>query len=296
MFAVPDGLTFRQDYFGDPPAWVALVGLLHDTFGIDVGILDRLGGPDPTSMPFAYFDDDGTCVANFTTFSVPVMLDGRRIRAVGFQSGAVRPEWRGRGLYRDLMTRAFDWCDKQGFDMGLPLTDKPALYEPYGFGILPQHRFTGAPPVVKTIGASSRRLSLDNAGDVDLAIRLLRERTPVSQVFSVAAQTEMFLLNTTFDPDIRLDHIEALEAIVAWKYDGSAFQLLDIVAPEIPPLATLLKALAIAPDRVDVFFSLDALDWQGAPEPVVSGTHLMARGAMAGGVNRPFMLSPMAEF
>ena len=50
-------LTFRQDYFGDPAAFAGLVALLHETFGIDVSLQDRFGGPDPTSMPFAYFDE-----------------------------------------------------------------------------------------------------------------------------------------------------------------------------------------------------------------------------------------------
>lgn len=120
-------LTFRQDYFGDPAAFAGLVALLHETFGIDVSLQDRFGGPDPTSMPFAYFDESGICVANLSAFSMPMMVDGRLVKAAGFQSGAVRPQWRGQGLYRDLMRRAFSWCDAQGFELGLLLTDKPAL-------------------------------------------------------------------------------------------------------------------------------------------------------------------------
>ena len=77
------GLTFRQDYFGDPAAWAALVSLLENTFGIDVSIQDRFGGPDPTSMPFGYFDENGVCAANFSVFSMPMMIDGRLVKAPG---------------------------------------------------------------------------------------------------------------------------------------------------------------------------------------------------------------------
>ena len=138
-----NGLTFRQDYFADPAAWAGLVALLDDTFGIDVGIQDRFGGPDPSSMPFAYFDEGGVCAANFTAFSMPMMIAGRPVKAAGFQSVAVRPQWRGRGLYRDLMNRAFNSCDAQGFELGFLLTDKPSMYEPYGFKVLPQQRSLG---------------------------------------------------------------------------------------------------------------------------------------------------------
>jgi len=291
-----NGLTFRQNYFGDPAAWAGLVALLQDTFGIDVGIQDRFGGPDPTSMPFGYFDEAGACVANFSAFSMPLMIDGRLVKAAGFQSGAVWPEWRGRGLYRDLMNRAFGWCDAQGFELGLLLTDKPALYEPYGFTVLPQHQFSGPPPVNAGPAGSSRALLLDNPDDLALVMRVLRERTPVSAVFSVAAQAEMFLLNSHFDPDIRLAYLDQFEAIVAWKSSETSLQLLDIAGKTVPPLSAVLAALDQRPGRIEVCFPPDQLGWQGTPEPFVSYTSLMVRGDAADRLTGPVMLSPMAEF
>lgn len=291
------GLTFRQDYFGDPSAWAALVGLLQDTFGIDVSIQDRFGGPDPSSMPFAYFDENGACAANFTAFFMPMMIAGHPVKAAGFQSGAVRPGWRGRGLYRDLMTRAFGWCDQQGFELGLLLTDKPAMYEPYGFKVLPQDKFAGAPPLPEArLADETRDLSLENAGDIEFLRRILRARTPVSSVFAVAGQAEMFLLNSVFDADIRLTYLEPLGAVVAWKQEEGSFQLLDIAGQSIPPLADILGALGQQPDRVEVCFPPDKLGWQGKPEPYISDISLMVRGAAADQLSGPLILSPMAEF
>ncbi|OBZ96921.1 acetyltransferase [Pararhizobium polonicum] len=290
------GLTLRQDYFGDPAAWAGLVALLQDTFGIDVGIQDRFGGPDPTSMPFGYFDGSGACVANFSAFSMPLMIEGRRVKAAGFQSGAVRPEWRGRGLYRDLMRRAFGWCDTQGFELALLLTDKPALYQPYGFKVLPQYQFSGPPPAHAGLAGSSRALLLDDPDDLALVMRVLRERTAVSSAFSVAAQAEMFLLNSHFDPDIRLAHLEQSGAIIAWRSGEAAFQLLDVAGRTIPPLSVILAALDQRPGRIEVCFPPDRLGWQGTPEPFVSYTSLMVRGDAADRLTGPVMLSPMAEF
>ncbi|MBB2673956.1 UNVERIFIED_ORG: GNAT superfamily N-acetyltransferase [Rhizobium esperanzae] len=107
------GLNFRQEYFGDPAGWAALVRLLQDIFGIDIGPLQQLGGPDPTSMPFGWFDADGELAANLSAFALPFVLNGRIVHAAGLQSGAVRPQWRGRGLYRDLTVKALDWCERQ---------------------------------------------------------------------------------------------------------------------------------------------------------------------------------------
>jgi len=291
------GLTFRQDYFDDPAAWAALAALLKDTFGIDVSIQDRLGGPDPTCMPFGYFNADGVCAANFSAFSMPMIIDGRPVRAAGFQSGAVRPQWRGKGLYRDLMNRAFGWCDEQGFELGILLTDKPALYEPYGFRVLPQHRFVGsAPPVATKPAGRARALSLDNATDIALIRHALQGRTPVSPVFAVAAQAEMFLLNSAFDAGIRLSLMEDWEAVVAWTSEGTMFELLDIAGKSIPPLSAILSALDQQPSHVEVCFPPGKLGWQATPEPSPFDISLMVRGDGATPLSGPVMLSPMAEF
>jgi GNAT superfamily N-acetyltransferase len=59
---------------------------------------------------------------------MPLVVNGRVVRAAGYQSGAVRPDYRGQGLYRTLMKRAFDWAERGGFEAGILLTDKPGLY------------------------------------------------------------------------------------------------------------------------------------------------------------------------
>ena len=74
------GLELRTGYFCDRPSFLALAGLLQDIFDIDIALLDRFGGPDLTATPFGYFDSDGRCVANFSAFSMPLVVDGNERR------------------------------------------------------------------------------------------------------------------------------------------------------------------------------------------------------------------------
>ena len=289
------GLTLRQDYFGDPLAWKGLVDLLQDTFSIDVGLQDQFGGPDPSSMPFGYFDGDGRCVANFSAFSMPMMINGRPIKAAGYQSGAVRPEWRERGLYRDLMQRAFERTKAEGFELDLLLTDKPALYERYGFRSLLQHVFVARMPKVTKSDAIARQLSLEAPDDLHLIKTLLQNRQPVSARFAVIRQTEMFLLNACFNPAIRLTMLGD-EAVIAWTFAGGTFWLLDVAGTAIPSLSTILSALDLEPDRVEICVSPDRLDCEVSLEPYEGHTMLMARGKAADDIAGPIILSPMAEF
>ncbi|WP_064693516.1 GNAT family N-acetyltransferase [Rhizobium aegyptiacum] len=291
------GLTFRQDYFDDPTGWAALVRLLKDIFGIDIGPLQQLGGPDPSSMPFGWFDATGELAANISAFALPFVINGRIVHAAGLQSGAVRPQWRGRGLYRDLTVKALDWCEQQGFEAVILYTDKPSLYEPYGFRSIALHRYEGAAPAPSTSAAAALPLSAANADDLALLQALLKARSPVSTTLSVTANAAMFLINMQLDPNIRVSFLGDERAAIAWKMDAAGrFSLVDVVATEIPSLAAILGGLDIASAHIEVLFRPDKLGWAGDPLPLQSGTTLMLRGLGDMTPHFPAMLSPMADF
>lgn len=289
-------LALRSGYFGDRRDFLALAGLLQDTFGIDIALLDRFGGPDLSAMPFGMFDNDGRCVANFSAFSMPLVVDGRVVNVAGYQSGAVRPDFRGRGLYRDLMERAFAWSDEQGFAAGILMTDKPELYHRYGFESVPQHCFQGALPVSQTAG-NARSLSLDDPADLVLVTRLLEARADVSERFAARGQGKTFLLNACFDPDIRLSHVAGPDAVVAWRPEDDTLAILDIVAVRMPELAEITGAIGTSASHVEVFFPTDRLGWQGDAVPHRGSCDLMIRARTASPIPAgPFMLAPMADF
>ncbi|HEV7246434.1 MAG TPA: GNAT family N-acetyltransferase [Shinella sp.] len=290
------GLVFRSDYLGDTNAWQALADLLGDTFGIDITTLDRLGGPDPTSVAFAWFDANGTCIANISAFSLPLVINGTFVRAAGLQSGAVRPSHRGQGLFRDVMEAALDHCDAEGFEAVALLTDKPDLYTRHGFRTLAQHRFSGVAPTGGRAEAV-RRLAIGNEADMALLSRLLDGRRPVSDRFAPLRQREMFLFNASLMPDLRLDLMEEHDAVIAWRAgeDGS-LDLLDIVGARLPRLADIVASLPVSPFRVTVHFAPDHLEWDGEAFPDGGDMALMLRSTRDLRPERPFALSPMAEF
>lgn len=290
-----DGLELRTDYLSHRASFLALAGLLKDTFDIDIVELDRFGGPDPTSMASGYFDAAGHCVANFSAFSMPLVVDGKPVRAVGYQSGAVRPEYRGRGLYRDLMERAFSRAEAEGFEAGILLTDKPDLYRPYGFEVAPQHCFRGAVPALRG-KPNARSLSLDIVEDLALVTAILEARRDVSRRFAACRQTRTFLLNACFDPDIRLSYLAGLDAVVAWKAEDDTFRLLDVAAAEMPDLDAILSGLGVETGSVEVLFPTDLLGWSGTAVAYQGSCALMIRPTADPIPSQPFMLAPMMDF
>ena len=289
------GLVFRQDYYDEPDGWAAMKSLLVDIFDVDLSPLDALGGHDRTSMPSAYFDPSGVCVANLSAFSMPLIINGRRVEAAGWQSGAVRPAYRGRGLYSDLMSATLERCEQQRFEAMVLYTDKPELYEPLGFRIVPQYSFRGPTPRSTAPVLYSREL--DVGTDSDLIRQLLRRRRPVSDRLAVVDQAQLFLLNAILDEGVRLSLIEERGAVIAWRMtDDGVFELLDVVAAEIPALADIVSALGVTAASIESFIPPDLLLWQ--PEAVVEPGPLvfMMRGADDLMPSEPSCLSPMASF
>lgn len=290
-------LIFRQDYFDDPAGWQAISDLLHEVFGVDISPLNGLGGHDRSNMPSAWFDTAGRCVANFSAFSMPLMIDGRRVEAAGWQSGAVRPQYRGRGLFRELIRITLQRCEEAGYEAIVLYTDKPGLYLPYGFVTVPQFSFSGPAPTPSGTAAAARRLDIREPADLAVVRAALANRAPVSNRFAVADQSLMFLLNAYLVGDVSLSFMDDLSAAVAWRTgkDGQ-FELLDIAAPAIPPLAGILAALEQAPARAIVHFPPDRLGWQATPVKDEGDLVLMMRCAPNLIPAAPFCLSPMAEF
>src|ERR1700730_17595341 len=103
-------LTY-QDRGDRPEDWIALHDLLRDMFGLDLSPLKTFDLFDPSYRPFSYLDETQCCVANAAAVSLPLVIRGQPVDAMGIQSVATRPEWRRRGLSRELIGRALAWCD-----------------------------------------------------------------------------------------------------------------------------------------------------------------------------------------
>jgi GNAT superfamily N-acetyltransferase len=295
------GLSYHEHY-RDRPKRAVLADLIRDVFTLDLDGFPAfggweqpaIGGWDPSYTPFSYFDRDGLCAANASVTGLPMLLGGRHLDALGLQTVAVRPPWRGHGLCRDLVERALQWCAERS-ELVLLTTAIPALYERFGFRVLAQHRFAGPAPSPRG-GGGRRRLDRSDAGDIRLLCRLLAGRAAVSERFAMLGLGTMFMLNWARTPAFILHHLPEWDAVVATADgEGGALRLHDVVGREIPPLATILGALGAAPVRVEVCFPTDRLGWTGTAEPVRSKDVLMALGPFLG-PDEPFTLPPTLDF
>lgn len=281
-------LDFRSDYAQTDEGLSELKRLIFDVFGIDVSPLDRMGH-DPSIVAFGWWLGD-ELVANVSLYERRLRLAGEEVPALGIQSVAVRPEFRGRGLFRDLMGRALRFADAR-VGLVILVTGTPDLYRPFGFRQLTETIFS-AGCVPQPAQPRYRPLSLDQATDVTFLKNIFSHRAPTSLVASACDHPALFMLKAFETPEIELLHLPDLDAVVAVRgRNEQAMTLLDIVAPSIPSLQDIVSALGYAGGRINVHLTPDRLSWVHDEQQPLDNGH-MVRGAFAPD-GQPFMLSDM---
>jgi GNAT superfamily N-acetyltransferase len=83
---------------------------------------------------------EGRIVSHVGVLDLPVRLGGRDMHVAGVHAVCTHPSHRRRGHFRAAMEEALAFIDARWSTAKLH-TDKPWLYEPFGFRVVPQHRF-----------------------------------------------------------------------------------------------------------------------------------------------------------
>ena len=254
---------------------------------------DALGAPwEAASTPFVYVQDD-LVVAHVGVLEIPLVVMGQTVTAAGIHAVCTRPELRRRGYYRQVMEDVLEYCSDRYHTLVLT-TERPELYEPFGFRVLQEHIFT-------TSWASAGRadgfrlLDTRAPGDVRLLHRLLATREPVSNIVGVVREGAIFCFNEGSRP---LHYADDLDLMVCMETNGTRLRLIDIVAPRMHPLSSVLERMRLPMQEVEICFSPDRLDVsaQAVPHVLDQGgpSLLMARGPFAA-EDHAFMLPRSAR-
>lgn len=267
----------------DAPAYEAF---LREVFSF---VPPRSERADPRWEPWAYFNGSGCCIAALEAATLDVVLDGTDVAFAALRLVGVAETHRGRGLFRDLATRALAWCDAHG--PTLLYTETHALYAPFDFVPLAQHAFVGLPPA-PAAGVRAAE-AIDAARARALIGRIGPRCTPVSWHCAIRGATD--LLRATLDEgDLALGYAEDLDALLVHERDDDEVTLVDVIAADMPSMPEIVAALQIDGGRLRVMFAPDRLAWEGMPERDETG--LMIRGALPAAMRRPFMLPPTTSF
>jgi GNAT superfamily N-acetyltransferase len=241
---------------------------------------------EATSTPFVH-ERAGRILSHVGVLETRVHCLGEERRVGGVHAVCTLASERRRGLYRVLMEEVLAHCDERYETIEL-CTEHPEYYEPFGFRVIPEHRFVLRCDRARGHGAF-RPLDLAAPADLDLLDRLLDEREPVSHVLGVREKNVFKFNASAFGPP-GLQYCQDLDLLAVMRREGRRLELNDLVARRMPTLADLLDALALPLEKITFHFRPDRLGIEATPEPTrYGGDVFMVRGRF------PFGPEPVPE-
>ncbi|WP_179123143.1 GNAT family N-acetyltransferase [Ferroacidibacillus organovorans] len=275
-------MELRQDYCADKSMREKLYPLFENVFGITEDLLRKFheqGFWDDTYCPYTYFDD-GFAIANVSRFDLPLLIEGKPVSAAGIQSVMTHPDYRRQGLMKNLLEIMLQDIDLNT-QVSLLFTEKPELYIPFGFRILPETCFiTRYEHSGQCIEECFKKLSPFMLNNTELIHELFQIRIPQSEQFSPLRNTSSFFLNL-YDLQVqeRLYYAIDLRAILVFAVKADTLELYDLISPNELALSDLCARIPSSFSRIIVYFNPDRFtdfDWTPFAYPSVS--HLMIRG------------------
>ena len=222
---------------------------------------------DDCSTPFVC-EKKGQIVSHVGLLEMPYLINGQRHQLGGVHGVCTLASERRRGHFRAIMEELLEYCEGRYDTLELG-TENPEYYEPFGFRVIPEHRFI-ARLASPGGGDGFRPFDAASQSDLERLDRLLGERAAVSHRVGVVDERDVF----KFSQGTRgLHYSKALDCFAVFEFEGARWVLSDVVARELPSLEALLSQLARPVEEVEFHFSPDRFDttatttWCAGPLP-----------------------------
>ena len=214
----------------------------------------QLGGWNEDYVSFALADGKDI-VANASLQRMNIVLRGESI--TGWQLGAVGvvPQWRGRGLQRQIMPRLLSTVAES--DIAFLFANDTVLdfYPLFGFKRVIESVFA-AEHSVSPSSEPLRALSIDRAEDLALLARVATTAAPTSSEFAARNYPGVLLWYWANFYDGCYYYCEADDAIIVAEHDGATLRICDVLARARFDLRSYLPRIAKnAAQRIEFGFT-----------------------------------------
>jgi GNAT superfamily N-acetyltransferase len=271
-------LQLKTQYWDDPSALAAFKTFILKIHGLNFTDWDSGGFWDHSYTPFSFFDGDKV-VASVCVYLLDAVVNGEDTCLAQVSGVGTLPEWRRRGLNRQLTDVALDWA--RGKHDGVFLfanTEAVPFYNKCGFSSIDEFVETiDVTPVPKCGG--SVRLDPGNDQELNRIYEYATQRAPVSDQFSVL-NAKLLMFHVLYILRDCIYEISNLDCLVFCRRANGTLSIYDIVGERIPRLEELYPYVAAASDRVIEFhFNTDKLGLEKVGTRPLIGNNPFIKGA-----------------
>ncbi|WP_426980927.1 GNAT family N-acetyltransferase [Bacillus pseudomycoides] len=274
-------LILFENFFVEESKKEPLFQLFEEVFRIPVQTLQNFeanGFWDTTYKPFSYLQE-GQVIANVSMFSLPMFVNGERIYAAGIQSVMTHPEYRRKGLMKQLLCKVLQEIDTK-YECAILFTEKPELYEPFGFRVVQEYLMTLSYENIPPRSSSLRKLNFYDEKDMELIKEIIENAQQLSMEFSTLNYRSSFYFNM-YDAkwNEKLYYSKKLDALIVFEVKNQVLKLFGIFAQIFPILDDICAEISEPFTEIEFYFYPDELGLEEvACKEFQSETYLMIRG------------------
>jgi GNAT superfamily N-acetyltransferase len=270
-------LALRTAYWDDPKARGAFKEFMLKIHGLDLSEWESAGYWDDAYTPFSFFNGD-TVVASVCIYLLNAIIDGEAKRLAQISGVGTLPEWRRKGLNRQLTDVGLDWAHGQHDGVFLFAdTDAIPFYQKCGFRPIDEYvQLVDAPPVPNRGGAVE--LDPRKKHELDRIYEYAQRRAPISHTFSVL-NDKLLMFHAMYPLRNHVFEIPDLSCLVFHERSSGRLSIFDIVGERVPRFRDLYPYIADENDRVIEFhFCTDKLGLDETRSRPLLGNHPFVRG------------------
>ncbi|WBW97802.1 GNAT family N-acetyltransferase [Oceanirhabdus sp. W0125-5] len=228
--------TFIKDYKKNDELRKSFSKLATETFGIDFEPWYKRGFWEENYVCYSLVCDNEV-VANASVNYLDVVVGQDTIKAVQIGTVMTHDSLRRKGLARKLMEKILD-DHKEKYELIYLFGDKDALgfYSKFGFDNIKETEFSMKLDEEKFKVSENknkhnmRKLNMDDKDDLNIIMRLTKDRKPVSKVFSVVNDKYLLLFYFLYVYREHIYYFEEEDIIVVYTANEDTLQLVDIIS------------------------------------------------------------------
>ncbi|MFC2123629.1 GNAT family N-acetyltransferase [Bacteroidota bacterium] len=224
-------LEFRTGYWHEPNLKKAFMKFINDIFELDFGLWDYHGFWDDDFRPFTFFKD-GKVISSVCLYSLRCIINGEKKRVAQLSSVGTLPEYRNKGLNKELSAIAIDW-DRDTHEMIFLYTSEMAhgYYQKCGFTKYPEYtEVKKVPPVKKSPRVNLQKIGVERLGWI---YERVTKRDPVSNKFSSLSE-KLMMFHIIYKLHDKLYLLEDLGVILVMEIVDQSLVVYDIIGSSIP--------------------------------------------------------------
>ena len=247
--------------------------LANKTFGLNFEQWDALGYWDESYCPYA-FEENGEIVANVSTSSGTIILNGTHYQAVQIGTVMTNPAYQGKGLSRKLMENVL--LDVAPEDIVYLFANSTVLdfYPKFGFETRQQATFSLATADLTLKPTEVKKLNIDDANERAFLYEMVSQRMPISDKMSVIHNEAIVMFHALENYQDCIYFVPKFQAIVIAKEAKNRLQIIDVITKSKVEIIEVVQSLPIQAQTIELCFTPDTLNI-----PVIQGI-LPDEGAM----------------